>query len=232
MSTGLVYLFTSITLAVLLPYLRSGSGHEQVGNRTCYRYPKNFCKFFLYAIPVIATLLVLPPFTVPPNERTSFGGIFYALVAVCSVGLIAIAYIFFDSYRVHLDDSALAVTTIFGDKAISLRASAQVATVEGKGTDLYLYDGGGKLLLHLDGSIQDFGYLLLEIEQRTRSQGVLLFRANDLEGWQQKPNIEHAFWQPSKGPHSAPNYKRSLAIVLVGLALILATLLATRIWLN
>ncbi len=47
----MTYLFTSLTLAILLPFLLSGSGHEQIGDSAIYRYPKGVSRFFLYIVP-------------------------------------------------------------------------------------------------------------------------------------------------------------------------------------
>jgi hypothetical protein len=46
----------------------------------------------------------------------------------------------------------------------------------------------------------DFGALLLDIESRTRSPEVILYRLDDFGDWSERPNLEHGYWKPSRRP--------------------------------
>ena len=101
MVTGMTYLLTSLTLAILMPLLTSGSGHEQVGDVSIYRYPKGVCWFFLGALPIYGAMGMVIFSTMTPAERESTANVVvFGVFWSCVLALLVLAYVYFDRYRV------------------------------------------------------------------------------------------------------------------------------------
>lgn len=228
----MTYLLTSLTLAILLPFLLSGSGHEQIGDSAIYRYPKGVCRFFLYIIPVYGALLTYVYTKMTPMERDANSSMAYMCMAGLFVGLPILAYFYFDRYRVEIDGRAVTVRSIFGGKVIPLNSLAQIVVVTGRATDLFLFDGNDKIVAKFGGSLQDFESFLGCLELHTQSSQVLLYRNGAKQGWEQRVNDGRSQWEPSKGPlYFRATARRGGIILVVGCLLIaIAVILST--WLN
>jgi hypothetical protein len=218
MITGLTYLFTSLALVFLLPILRRGSGHEELGEVKIYRYSKNINRFFMLLIPVfVIPATVYSPFPLgqPNSSLIAFAGF-----TIFMISLPTIIYLYFSRYRVRIDSTSINVLSIFGNKSIRFRLVSKIATYSNKSVDLWLYDESDKTLAKIGGSLQDFDFLLLDVEHNTRSPNVILFKGNAYTGWEEGPNTLPYHWQSSQGPAAWQNINRRVKwFCIAGLAL-------------
>jgi hypothetical protein len=217
MVTALTYLFTSLTLVFLLPLLRRGSGHEEVGEVKIYRYSKNINRFFLLLIPLLAVVAtVFSPF---PLGQPNSNFIAFAVFAIFTISLPTLLYLYFSSYRVRIDSAAIEILSIFGNKLISFQLVSQIATYSHKSVDLWLYDATDKTLAKIGGSLQDFDLLLSDVERHTRSPNVIRFVGDAYSGWKERPNTLPYHWKSSQGPVSWQNINRRVWFGITALAL-------------
>lgn len=216
MVTGMTYLLTSLTLAILMPLLTSGSGHEQIGDVSIYRYTKGVRWFFLGALPVYGAMGMLVFSTMTPAERASTVNVVaFDVFWSCILALILLAYVYFARYRVMLDDRSLTTKSLFGSRTLELSRIAQIAVLRGRATDLMLFDENGRLLVKLSGSLQDFDELLGELKMHTQSPQVTLFKWGQWDGWKQAVNSGEEHWVDSTGPKRFRDMNRHVNVLLI-----------------
>ena len=228
----MTYILTSLTLAILLPLLLAGSGHEQIGVSAIYRYPKGVSRFFLYIIPVYVAMVTYVYTKMTPMERSANSSMAYMCMVGLFVGLPILAYFYFNRYRVEIDDRSIAVRTIFGHKIILLSCLAQIVVVTERATDLFLFDENNKIVAKFGGSLQDFESFLGRLELHTQSSQVLLYRNVMRRGWEQRVNDGRSQWEPSKGPPYFRATARRGGIILIVGCLLIAIAIILSIWLN
>lgn len=232
MFTAMTYMLTSLTMAILMPLLLAGSGHQEVGEVAIYRYPKRVCWFFLGALPVFGAMGIFIFSTMPPQDRTSVPNIAaFGTVWTCILGLIVFAYFYFDRYRIQIDDRLITVTSPFGQKVISLASVAQIAVLRGQATDLMLFGNDDRMLVKLGGSLQDFDSFLSQLKLRTRSPQVTLFKWDRSGEWHEAINSGVEHWIDSKGPKRFRDMNRHLKYILT-IGMLLIALAMTVAWLN
>jgi len=232
MVTGMTYILTSLTLAILMPLLLVGSGHEEVSGVSTYRYPKRVCWFFLGALPFCGALGIFIFSTMSPQERTSVANVAaFGTTWACILGLIVSAYFYFDRYRVQIDDHLLIIKSPFGRKVLELTSLAQIAVLRGRATDLILFNQDNRVLAKLGGSLQDFDSFLSELKLRTRSPQVRLYKWDQSGQWKETANIGAEHWVDSDGPKRFRDVNRHVKyILIIGILLIGAAAIA--VWLN
>lgn len=239
MFTALTYLMTSLTLAVVLPWVLAGAGHEKLGAADVYRYPKNLGRFFLLLMPVYMALLAFVVIRDLRDGAFAANAIAYGTIAAILLSVLTLAYLFSDRYRVQVDADALRICSIFRVKVVPLGRVAFMASVRDKSECLTLYDASGADLAKVYSSLQDFESLRADIERFTRSPRVMLYRATPgllRANWQEKVNDGVGVWVDSRGPDiivqaAKREAKRSGWILVVGVALIAAVLFAAN-WLS
>ena len=123
MFTGMTYMLTSLTLAILMPLLLAGSGHQEIGEVATYRYPKGVCWFLLGALPVYGAMGIFIFSTMSPQDKASVPNVLaFSIFWTCILALILFAYFYFDRYRIQIDDRLLTITSPFRKKSFLLRA--------------------------------------------------------------------------------------------------------------
>ena len=223
MIVGLTAILVPLTLALLLPYLRAGCNARVEGT---WRYPLRMCKFMLYMTPVLGAMMAFGYSTFPHGHPDGADLVVFLPVAIGLPGLGLLSYFYFDSYRVQFDELTVTVRTAFRAKRIQLEPLAEIWLVEGGGNrDLTLRDKSGRVMVGFDGSLVDFDGLLFELERRTRSPDVKLFKSGPLVGWTEKENLPHSVWRPSKGPSAALKAGRREFVILTAGAVLLVALL-------
>jgi hypothetical protein len=232
MVTGMTYILTSLTLAILMPLLLVGSGHEEAGDVSTYRYPKRACWFFLGALPFYGAMGVFIFSTMSPQERASVANVAaFGTAWTCILGLIVSAYFYFDRYRVQIDDHLLTIESPFGRKVVELSSVSQIAVLRGRATDLMLFNEDNHLLMKLGGSLQDFDSFLSELKLRTRSPEVKLYKWDQSGQWQEALNSGAEHWIDSDGPKRFGDMNRHVKyILIIGIPLI--GVVAIAAWLN
>ena len=232
MFTGMTYILTSLTLAIVMPLLLVGSGHEEVAGVSIYRYPKRVCWFFLGALPLYGAMGVFIFSTMSPQERTSVANVAaFGTAWTCVLGLIVAAYFYFDRYRVLIDDHFLTIKSPFGRKVLELASVAQIAVLSGRATDLMLFNEDNRVLVKLGGSLQDFDSFLSELKLRTRSPQVKLYKWDQSGRWQEAVNSGAEHWVDSDGPKRFRDMNRHVKyILIIGISLIGVAAIAA--WLN
>jgi hypothetical protein len=232
MFTGMTYMLTSLTLAILMPLLLAGSGHQEIGEVATYRYPKGVCWFLLGALPVYGAMGIFIFSTMSPQDKASVPNVLaFSIFWTCILALILFAYFYFDRYRIQIDDRLLTITSPFRKKIISLTSVAQIAVLRGQATDLMLFGEDDHLLVKLGGSLQDFESFLSQLMLRTRSPQVTLFKWDQSGKWYEAINSGSEHWIDSKGPKRFRDMNRHLKyILIIGIPLI--ALACTVAWLN
>ncbi|WP_329742904.1 hypothetical protein [Dyella sp. A6] len=228
----MTYILTSLTLAILMPLLLAGSGHQEIGKVATYRYPRGVCWFFLGALPVYGAMGIFIYSTMSPQDKSSIPNMAtFGTVWICILGLIVFAYFYFKHYRIQIDDHLLTLNSILGKKFISLASVAQIAVLRGRATDLMLFGSDDHLLIKIGGSLQDFESFLSQLKLRTRSPQVTLFKWDRSGKWYEAINSGAEHWVDSKGPKRFRDMNRHLKFILItGLPLIaIAALVA---WFN
>jgi hypothetical protein len=232
MVTGMTYILTSLTLAILMPLLLVGSGHEEIGGVSTYRYPKRVCWFFLGALPFYGVMGIFIFSTLSPKERTSVANVTaFGTAWTCILGLIVSAYFYFDRYRLQIDDHLLTIKSPFGRKVLELASVSQIAVLRGRATDLMLFNQENRVLAKLGGSLQDFDSFFSELKQRTRSPQVRLYKWDQSGQWKETANNGAEHWIDSDGPKRFRDMNRHVKyILIIGISLVGAAAIAA--WLN
>ena len=199
MTTGLTYLLVSVILALMMPFLTSGRGHDERGDTETYRYSILFGRLFLVVIVLAGVALAAACISWTPTGK----GAAWVLpgFAILGVGLPALGHAYVSSYRVCIDSSRIEVRSVVGRRSVELSAIASIAVRRRRGVDLVLHTRDGRRLASIGGSVQDFDALLATLERRTRSLDVMLYRTAGF-GCEEKPNDPHLAWRPSKGPRT------------------------------
>jgi hypothetical protein len=232
MVTGMTYILTSLTLAILMPLLLAGSGHTEVCGVSTYRYPKRVCWFFLGALPIYGAMGAFIFSTMSPQDRGSVAGVAaFATVWACILGLIVFAYFYFDRYRAEIDDHLLTIKSPFGRKVIELAGVAQIAVLRGRATDLMLFDADHHVLAKLGGSLQDFDSFLSQLKLHTRSPRVMLYKWDQSGEWREAVNSGAEHWVDSEGPKRFRDMNRHVKYILI-IGILLIALAAIAAWLN
>jgi hypothetical protein len=232
LNTALTYLLTSLTLTILLPYLLAGSGHEQVGDTETYRYPKRVCRFMLCMVPVYLLADVFIFSTLSPSERANVvQDVIFVVLSAVILGLLVLAYFYFDRYRVHIDAQAVTIRTIFRTKPIPLADIAQIASITDRATDLILFDRNDRVLAKFGGSLQDFESFLSGLQLHMRPGQVTLFRFEQGE-WKQRMNGGDWHWTPSEGPKLYRDMNHQLKYIFAIGGLLIALAFIVVAWLN
>jgi hypothetical protein len=232
-ATGITYILTSLTLAILLPFLLAGSGHEQIDDAAMYRYPKRACRFLLCLIPVYLVLMAVIYTKMTPSERMADGSVTsMCMLGIMLVGFPILGYFYLDRYRVAVGNRSVTIKTIFRFRVIPLESIAQIVMVTERATDLFLFDGNNKVVAKFGGSLQDFESFLDTLEVHTRSSQVMLYRGIAGRGWKERVNDGSGLWVTSKGPAYFRAMGRREGIILgVGLSLI-AIAIIVNVWLS
>ena len=228
MIVGLTAMLVPLALALLLPCLRAARDADVVES---WRYPRRMCKFFLYAVPFLCAMMAFVYSTFRPGHPRGVELAVFLPIAIGFPAMALLAYVYFDSYRVRLDDLAVIVGTTFGTKRVELQPLAEIWLVEGRGNrDLTLRDASSRAMIHFDGSLTAFDELLFELERRTRSPDVRIFKSGPSAGWMEKENLPNSVWRPSQGPDAArKTARRTLVILIAGAILIAAGVAATHV---
>jgi hypothetical protein len=223
MIVGLTAILVPLTLALLLPYLRARGDANVEG---IWRYPLRMYKFMLYATPVVGAMMAFVYSTFPHGHPNGAELAVFLPIAIGLPALFLLAYFHFDAYRVQFDELTVTTRTAFRAKHIQLEPLAEIWLVEQLGNcDLTLCDNSNRIMVRFDGSLLDFDGLLFELERRTRSPNVTLFKSGPLAGWMEKENLPHSVWRPSKGPSAAQKTgHRELVILIAGAVLLMAML--------
>jgi len=221
MVTALTYILVSVTLALLLPLLRRGKGHEESGDSTVYRYSKNVGRLFLLMIPICAGMVA---FIYSTNPRGSPHGIRFFVFAALWVAMACVpvfGYVYATSYRVRVDRLGIEYGSLFRVRRVEFASVGALATVRGKGIDYWILSPAQERLAKIGGSVQDFDSLQADIEHATRSSNVTLFMFDGLDSWQERVNDVNGRWRDSKGPKMFVDLNRRVKWELIAAAVLL-----------
>jgi len=171
MVTGITYIATSICLALLIFFLGQAKGHDENGDVQSYRYPPLVSQILIGFIPVYLFIggFIYSTFPLPRPQGTEL--FLFVLVFLVIESLLGAAYLHFKNFRVELDKASIRVFGIFRTKSVALRdvGNVEVHLVGKGGKELILFGRRNNQLLKLDGSLQDFEYLVFQIKQKTKS---------------------------------------------------------------
>lgn len=225
MFIGITYFLASLTLAILLPYLRGDKGNEHGDDSSIYRYPKNFSRVFLVMLPILGGITAFLYLSRPPIPH---GGDFVAfnLFGLVMIGLPVLGHSYAERYRVNVDRRGLTVISLFGVRRVEFADIAEIATVHGKGVDYWLFSSTHQCLAKIGGSVGDFESLQNDVESGTRSASVMLYDFENLRGWQECTNDGRAAWRVSRGPALIRDRNRRVNLIIGAGAVLLTLMLA------
>jgi hypothetical protein len=213
MVVGPIFILTSVTLAILVPFLRRERSHDQDGN-SVYRYSKKFGKFFLFMIPLMAGMMGFI-WSTDPHPLHGKELVAFSVASGIFIGIPVFGYAYAERYQVAVDARGITVISLFGVHRVEFADIAEVATMRGNGVDYWLFSANSKCIAKIGGSVDDFSSLQHEVELRTRSIKVMLYDWKSLQGWQECSNDGKNTWRKSKGPPLIRDRNRRVNIEMV-----------------
>lgn len=222
MNTEQAIATVSLMLAIVLICLVKERKRPERDGLTIIQYPIEFYRWTLFVSMATGLLAIV-------GLVVSFLHLPLAVLVQFSLPASIVTLIFSFSYvaarisQVEIDAVSLRSCDFTYSKPIDLRSVKAVAltTPSGRGSaGVSLFDAEGKRIARLPGQMSD---LFGEIERRTLSQDVMLYRRDLSRNWQERANIGTSAWRSSKGPLYFQRQDRENTIaVIVGLALALA----------
>lgn len=190
MRTAMVYLATSITLAVILTIARRAH-HVNIGRREVYRYPPLLVRLVAFFTPVYGAAAAFIYSRDPQLPKTT--GFVVALTVVFGGLLIgnSVAFLYFRSFVIEVGDSSVLRRSWGRQRLISYDEIAVIVTVKGwgGGGDTRLYDQQNRLRLKITSSIQDYDDLIWSIKNHTRRSNVIVRERDSLGKWSESVNL-------------------------------------------
>lgn len=157
--TALVYLITSITLAVIFAFSRS-TGHVAAGGVEVFRYQPGLLRVLIWGSPTPLILMIFVYLVTTPR-MSNFSLALLLMFGAIGSALVLLVYRNLNSYRVEVGGSGVSISKARSSTYIDFLDIQRVDYVEGdKGVNFIdLYNASGRRIAHLAGTLQDFDEL-------------------------------------------------------------------------
>jgi hypothetical protein len=213
--------------------LASMYGSENEQELMEYRYPNWLAYLFLVLLLGFSGVFICVFAMLAPGASQPFGKILFgAFCGACLIAL-AIAYLYFDRYRVWIGDGVVTVKGPFRAKTIPIPSVAQIITVSTPrgGTGSFLLDNGNRVLAKLDDSLEGPGSAVVVLEQEARPYQVKVFRRGVLGPWERR-NAGDLHWSPSDAPKFVRDNDRAVIYIVVVALLFVVSVAAIQVWVS
>lgn len=171
MNTAIVYILTSLTLAIILAIARRKGGQE-LGNE--FRYKPVLLKVLLVCsfIPVAAVAFI---YIVARPKPSGVGLASLAVGGLLGTVLFLYGYRYLKSFVVTVDESGVLISSLKGLRLISFDIVRRAIYLSPSGQEgvLCLYDGHNRKLIEFSESISGIEGLAKLVEIKSKKHGVL-----------------------------------------------------------
>jgi hypothetical protein len=189
MRTAIVYLATSITLAIILSLSRR-QRHESLSRTDVYRYPPLLVQLVALFTPVYGAAAAFIYSRDPQVPKTT--GFVIALAVVFGTFMIGntVAYFYFRSFSVEITDSHIGVRSWGRRRLIRYDEIAAISILTGwrGGGEMQLYGQANKLLFKIANSIQDYDGLVWSVRNNARGKSVVVRERDRYGKWSETTN--------------------------------------------
>jgi hypothetical protein len=189
MRTAIVYLATSITLAIILTLARR-QHHESLSGTDVYRYPPLLVQLVALLTPVYGAAAAFVYSRDPQVPRTT--GFIVALAVVFGAFIVGntAAYFHFRSFSIEITDSHIAVRSWGRRRLIRYDEIAAISITTGwrGGGEMQLYGQANKLIFKIANSIQDYDDLVWSAKNNARGRGVVVRERDRYGKWSETIN--------------------------------------------
>ncbi|QRN55314.1 hypothetical protein [Dyella caseinilytica] len=172
MNTAIVYILTSLTLAIITMVARDRAGNQQLGGE--FRYQSTLLKVLLVCsfIPILAVAFIYAVAKAKPS------GIALALFVgggLIGTALFLYGYRYLKSFVVSVNDSGVVVSSLKGERLIPFNGVKKVIYLcpSGRGGILCFYDERNRKVIEFSESISGIEGLAKLVELKSRQHGVL-----------------------------------------------------------
>lgn len=177
MSTAIVYILTTLTLAIIMMIARGGGGSPGLGNE--FRYQSGLLKVLLVCsfIPIALVAFI---YTVAVPKPSGIDFVLFVGCGLIGTALFLYGYRYLKSFVVSVSGSGVVIGSVKGEKIIPFSSvkKAIYLSPSGHGGVLCLYDARNRKLIEFSESISGIESLARLIELKSKQYGVL-FEATD-----------------------------------------------------
>lgn len=170
MNTAIVYMLTSLALAIILASARGEQGQGLGGE---FRYQPSLLKVLLICsfVPIVAVAFI---YTVARSKPSGASLALFILGGVSGTGLFMYCYKYLKSLVVSVRDEGVAVSSIKGERLIRFDEVKKVIYLcpTGRGGVLRLYDEKNRKLIEFSEAISGVEGLAELIQLRSRRYGI------------------------------------------------------------
>lgn len=171
MITGIVYILTSVTLSLLLAFVRKKNQAEPCADdASVFRYPSAIFNVFLFPVSLLIGLFMFV--RVKPEDGNA-AYIFISIFVFVFMSLQVLCYRYFKEFELIVGDNSIGISSIFGSRIISFHGIGVVEYVEGgKGRHiLVLKDIHGKKIIDVSESMRNFEVLVTKVKEKACKAG-------------------------------------------------------------
>ncbi|MBF4067487.1 hypothetical protein LRP79_00015 [Burkholderia pseudomallei] len=171
MNTAIVYILTSLTLAIILMIVRGKGESQEPGDE--FRYQPALLKVLLVSsfIPTAAVIFI---YAVAKPKPTGTGLTLFMVCGLIGTALFLYAYRYLKSFVVTVNDKGIVISSIKGWKLIPFDGvkRAIYLSPSGRGGVLCLYDDRGRKLIEFSESLSGIENLARLVELKSKQHGV------------------------------------------------------------
>jgi hypothetical protein len=189
MRTALVYLATSVTLAIILNLARH-QHRESLSGTDVYRYPPLLVRLVALFTPIYGAAAAFIYSRDPEVPKTT--GFLVALAVVFGTFMIGntVAYFYFRSFSIEITDSHIAVRSWGRRRLIRYDEIVAISIFTGwrGGGEMQLYGQANRRLFKIANSIEDYDDLVWSVKNNTRSMSVVIRERDRYGKWSEARN--------------------------------------------
>lgn len=184
MITGLTYILTAISLAIVLK-LAASSGHDEPSpDVQVFRYQRGYVGFLRWSvfIPIAMAAFV---YVVTKNRPAEFG-LGMSVFGTAGAALVYAAYWYFRSFRVELRKSCICVTAAGRDRIMCYSDLLQVELIEGvRGFRSVVFRPKDPRIkpLELSEAMSDFDVLVSHLREDLKADNIPIRNRNKWGEW-------------------------------------------------
>jgi hypothetical protein len=177
MNTAIVYILTSLTLAIIMMIAKDKTGVQHLGDE--FRYQPALLKVLLIFsfVPIIGVAFI---YGVAKPKPSGIDLVLFVGGGLIAVALFLYGYRYLKSFVVSVRDSGIMVSSLKGDKLIPFDSVKKIIYLSpsGHGGVLCLYDERKRKLIEFSESISGIDTLAKLVELKSKQYNVLFETRN------------------------------------------------------
>ncbi|WP_147492884.1 hypothetical protein [Burkholderia pseudomallei] len=171
MNTAIVYILTSLTLAIILMIARGKGGRHETPDE--FRYQPALLKVLLVCsfIPTAAVIFI---YAVAKPKPSGTGLVLFMICGLIGTALFLYAYRYLKSFVVTVNNKGVTISSVKGKKLIAFDdvKRAIYLSPSGRGGVLCLYDDRSRKLVEFSESLSGIDDLARLVELKSKQYGV------------------------------------------------------------